>query len=83
MPDQIRVSLDYYKNNAIHLYVAEALVATSILTSEKRDRATLEERALTSATVQARVHLRRRPVPGALRAAAEAAGAVGNGRVEG
>jgi glycerol-3-phosphate O-acyltransferase len=44
--DQHRVALDYYKNAAIHFYVADALLATCLLTTPSLDRAEVEARTL-------------------------------------
>jgi glycerol-3-phosphate O-acyltransferase len=42
--EQHRVALDYYKNANIHFYVADALLATALLTSSDQSRATVGAR---------------------------------------
>ena len=42
--EQSRVQLDYYKNATIHVFVADALFATALLTSTTADRKSIEER---------------------------------------
>lgn len=43
-PDQSRVSLDFYKNSSIHFFVADALIATSLLSTESSSRTAVEWR---------------------------------------
>jgi glycerol-3-phosphate O-acyltransferase len=44
VPEKQRVSLDYYKNSAIHFFVADALVATTLLSTESKARTAIEWR---------------------------------------
>lgn len=44
VPEADRAALDYYKNAILHFFVADALIATALLTSESGDRATVETR---------------------------------------
>jgi glycerol-3-phosphate O-acyltransferase len=46
VPDAHRVPLDYYKNSSLHHYVADALLATCLLSSDDYERGSVERRTL-------------------------------------
>ena len=78
VPEDRRPRLAYYRNNAIHLYVAEGLVALALLGASKRGLVSVEElraaHAQAVAPAQARVQLsRRRDLRGDLRSDARRA----------
>jgi len=45
VPEEHRIRLDYYKNNVLHFFVPEAVVATAVLTSPSAGRDVVEARA--------------------------------------